>query len=76
MAQIDDGAVTGTAVLFLGVTPTASVEVHVPAGQPSNGPTDSPAPNFQSAAVPGAINSGSKASLFGNYVGVRFATPA
>lgn len=40
--QVDFGSASGTAQLFLGVPPTAGIEVHVPIGTGPKGPQGEP----------------------------------
>lgn len=54
--QIDFGTGSGTAQLFLGVPPTAGIDVHVPVGEGSKGPQGDP---NVSATQAGTTSSGS-----------------
>lgn len=50
------GPSSGTASLFMGVPPTCSVEVQVPAGLPSLGPAQAPNVDVQTAYTGTVIN--------------------
>lgn len=75
-----NGPATGTAVLFLGNPPTASVEVQVPAGLPSLEPSRAPFvdPGQAGTTITGAqITPINTTFTFGNTgATVRFANPA
>lgn len=80
MAQIDNGPATGNASLWLGVPPTASVEVHVGNGPQSPG-TNSLAPSDTVVTVDPSISTNLQAQSrlsmnLGGCCTIKFVNPA
>ena len=73
MAQVDLGPATGTASLYAGTPPTASVEVHVPAGTNPNPPMLSPYVDVQCGTTLNGTTAVNKTGIAGNII---FVSPA